>query len=159
MIKIAIRRLSAINAETAPFQFLRHELMPFLRERFSFLPGISAERLDERYELWSNLLIEKQSACCLRVLDGTDVQGWFLSQAQLGKPIELTLATLKSYLRISGLLLYQRAVLEYAARAARVGGLAFSFTNIPVMNIYSSLRARFLPPRGYWPRWADGAGT
>lgn len=154
----SLERLSAISAEEEPFEVLPEDLMPFAHERFRFLPGITQGKLNERYALWSTRLIEKQPAWCLRVLDGTAVQGWFLSQAPPGEPVELTLAMLKSDAQISGLLLYQKAMLEYAARGARVGHAAFSVTNTRVMNIYSSLGARFLTPRGHWFRLAAGSG-
>jgi hypothetical protein len=153
----SVAQLSAITAQEKPFEVSRDEFKCFLHERFRYLPGITAARLNERYALWSNLLIQQHPAWCLRILDGSQVQGWFLAQAHPDKPIELTLAMLKSDAHISGLLLYQRAMLEYAARGARIGSAAFSVANTPVLNIYSKLGARFLPPNGYWIRWAARA--
>ena len=151
----SIEKLSATSAEETPFEVARDELKSFVHERFRFLPGITSERLNNRYALWSNLLIANHPAWCLQVSDGPDVQGWFLAQADPGKPLNLTLAMLKSDAHISGHLLYQKAMLEFAARGARIGDAAFSVANTPVMNIYASLGARFLHPRGYWHRWFD----
>lgn len=154
----SIERLSATSAEETPFHISKQELKSFAHERFRFLPGITTERIDERYALWSNLLIANHPAWCLRIVDGTDVQGWFLSQALPGRPLDLTLAMLKSDARISGHLLYQKAMLEFAVRGARIGNAAFSVVNTPVMNIYASLGARFLTPKGHWLRWTAQSG-
>ena len=154
----SIEKLSAASAEEAPFEVSRDELKSFVHERFRYLPGITTERLNSRYALWSNLLIADHPAWCLQVSDGSDVQGWFLAQADPGKPLNLTLAMLKSDAHISGHLLYQKAMLEFAARGARIGDAAFSVSNTAVMNIYSSLGARFLHPRGHWLRWSDRSG-
>lgn len=157
----SIERLSAVSAEEEAFEISGNELKSFEHERFRFLPGVTAERLNDRYARWSNLLVASQPAWCLRILDGADVQGWFLAQAHPGKPLNLTLAMLRSDAHISGHLLYQKAMLEFAVRGARIGGAAFSVGNTAVMNIYASLGARFLHPRGYWHWWpanGDGAG-
>jgi hypothetical protein len=150
----SIGRLSATSAVESPFEISIDELKSFEHERFRFLPGITAELINGRYALWSTLLIANHPAWCLKISDGADVQGWFLAQAYPGKPLNLTLAMLKFDAHISGHLLYQRAMLEFAARGARIGDAAFSVANTPVMNIYAALGARFLPPKGYWLRWS-----
>lgn len=155
----SIQQLSAITAEQQPFAISAPELS-FERERFRFLPGISAERLNARYALWSNRLIAQHPAWCLRISDGSAVQGWFLSEPHPDKPLNLTLAMLTSDAQISGHALFQKAIVEFAARGARVGAAAFSVSNTSVMNIYANLGARFLPVRGYWMRYpARDGGT
>jgi len=156
----SIEQLSVTSAEETPFSVSNDELKSFIHERFRFLPGVTAERLNNRYALWSNLLIADHPAWCLQISDGADVQGWFLAQAHPGEPLDLTLAMLKIDAHISGHLLYQKAMLEFAARGARIGDAKFSVTNTAVMNIYASLGARFLPPEGYWHRWTGrGSGA
>ena len=154
----SVEKLSASSAEESPFEVSQDELKSFVHERFRFLPGITSQRLDNRYALWSNLLIAGHPAWCLQVSDGPDVQGWFLAKADPGKSLNLTLAMLKSDAHISGHVLYQKAMLEFAARGARIGDAAFSVTNTAVMNIYASLGARFLPPRAHWLWWSDPSG-
>lgn len=151
-------RLSAVSADEKPFQISKDELKSFTHERFRFLPGVTAERLNERYALWSNLMTADHPAWCLQIMDGADVQGWFLAEERPGKPLDLTLAMLKSDAHISGHLLFQRGLQEFAERGARIGEASFSVTNTPVMNIYASLGARFLSPRGHWQRWSTRSG-
>jgi len=157
----SIGRLVVSSADETPFGVSGDELMDFAHERFRFLPGVTVERLNERYALWSNQLIADHPQWCLRISDGEEVQGWFLAQAAPDKPLHLSLAMLRSDAHISGHLLYQKAMLEFAARGARIGDAAFSVGNTAVMNIYSNLGARFLHPRNYWHWWptnGDGAG-
>jgi len=154
----SIEQLSVTSAKEALFEVAPDELKDFEHERFRFLPGATAEGINNRYALWSSHLIENHPAWCLQISDGVDIQGWFLAQAYPGKPLNLTLAMLKSDAHISGHLLYQRALLEFAARGARIGNAAFSVSNTAVMNIYASLGARFLPPVGHWQRWSGHSG-
>lgn len=158
----SIERLTARSAKESPFDVSSEELKSFAHERFRFLPGATAERINKRFALWSSLLIANDPAWCLRISDGTDVQGWFLAQAHAGKALKLTLAMLSADAHVSGHVLYQKAMLEFAARGARIGDAAFSVANTAVMNIYSNLGARFLPPSWHWLRWsndASGAGS
>ncbi len=156
----SVERLAVQSADEQPFDVSGSELLDFVHERFRFLPGITAERINDRYALWSNRLIADYPQWCLRISDGDEVQGWFLAQAKPDRPLHLTLAMLRSDAHISGHLLYQKALLEFAARGARIGEAEFSIGNTAVMNIYASLGARFLHPKGYWhwwPRVRDGA--
>ena len=154
----SIERLSALSADESPFDVSNAGMRSFEHERFRFLPGVTHERLDERYAIWANQLIARHPAWCLRISDGEAVQGWYLSEARADKPLGLTLAMLSADARISGQLLYQKALIEYARRGARIGEAAFSVSNTPVMNIYATLGARFLRPRGCWQRWSETEG-
>ncbi len=80
------------------------------------------------------------------------VQGWFLAQPGKTHRLQLTLAMLAKDATISGMLLYQKACLEFANRGHRLGEASFSITNTAVHNMYASLKARFLAP------WAIGCG-
>ena len=151
----SVERLRVRTAEVNPFRLSADDLAPFKHERFRFLPGMTERKLNQRYAQWSNLLIEQQPSWCLEVLDGDTVEGWFLACMDERNRFELTLAMLRSGAGISGLLLYQRAMVEYARRGVRVGSAKFSVTNTPVVNIYSSLGARFLAPLGCW-LWQGG---
>jgi len=145
-------QLMAVDAEEAKFEVSSGEIRTFAHERFRFLPGVTMDRLDARYALWSNQLIAQNPAWCLQISDRTGIQGWFLARVDEDKPLNLTLAMLKSDAQISGHLLFQKAMSEFARRGARIGEASFSVTNTPVMNIYASLGARFLSVRGYWHR-------
>jgi hypothetical protein len=51
---------------------------------------------------------------------------------------------------VSGMYLYQRAIVEYARLGARVGYARFSVENTAVHNIYARLGAQFLGAVGVW---------
>ncbi|MCH2110764.1 MAG: hypothetical protein MK135_15695, partial [Polyangiaceae bacterium] len=85
-------------------------------------------------------------------LEGEE-QGYFLSQ-NTNSGFELTLAMLQSNTKITGMHLYHKALLAYAARGHRLGGAGFSVYNTPVHNIYANLGARFLSTEDFWFRCA-----
>lgn len=136
-------------ASESPFAVDAASLAPFSHERFRYLPGITDEKLTERYALWAKALIGSQPDWCLRVRDEAQVQGWFLSERH-PDGFHLTLAALHREASISGMLLYHQAMLAYAERGQRIGRAGFSVTNAAVHNIYARLQARFLPPTGCW---------
>ncbi|MCH2109939.1 MAG: hypothetical protein MK135_11450, partial [Polyangiaceae bacterium] len=58
-------------ADEAPFSVNADDFKAFEAERFSHLPNCSADKIKERYALWSKNLIADNSESCLRVfLDG-----------------------------------------------------------------------------------------
>lgn len=137
------------SADQVPFAIEADDLALFQHERFRHLPGITPARLNQRYALWSSILIAEQPQWCLRIQHASHVQGWFLSRHD-ENGFDLTLAALSRDATISGMLLYHKALAVYAERAQRVGGARFSVANAAVHNIYARLGARFLAPTGYW---------
>jgi hypothetical protein len=111
--------------------------------------------LSQRYALWSNQLIQEQGQWCLEILENGQVQGWFLSRIEQGKGLNLALSMLHRDAGISGMLLYQKAMVTYAKMGARIGRAAFSVFNTPVLNIYANLGARFLPGSVCWLWWPE----
>jgi len=156
--KINLRRLPALPdfvdvdiswATDAPFILDPTDVAAFVHERYRYLPGISTEKLNERYASFGNVLITEQPEWCLRVWHNGREQGWFLcNQTEHG--FGLTLAMLHSQAAVSGMLVYHRALSAFAERGVAVGGARFSITNTAVHNIYASLGARFLAPLGCW---------
>jgi hypothetical protein len=142
-------------AQKHPFQIRPEDLRPFEHERFLSLPGMSNEKLSKRYALWSNQLIEGHEQWCLEIVEDGQVQGWFLSVMEEGKGLNLALSMLHRDASISGMLLYQKAIVSYAQLGARIGWAAFSVFNTPVLNIYSNLGARFMPGPTCWLWCAD----
>lgn len=142
-------------AQEHPFRIRPEELRSFEHERFLSLPEISKERLSRRYALWSNQLIAEQGRWCLEILQKGQIQGWFLSIMEEGKGLNLVLSMLHRDARISGMLLYQKAMVTYAQLEARIGWAGFSVFNTPVLNIYANLGARFLPGPVCWLWRAD----
>jgi hypothetical protein len=122
---------------------------PFGHERFRHLPGITAEKIAERFALWSRLQIAAAPEWCLRIGAGGATQGWFLS-AMERDGLHLDLAMLHRDATISGAYLYRKSLLAYAALGAQIGTARFSVENTAVMNIYASMGAQFLAPVGIW---------
>lgn len=136
--------LEASTAADIPFRVQAGEVQPFLHERFFALPGATPKRVATRYTLWCDQLIQDHPRTCVRVaLDGT-TQGWFLAQAPSGAGgLDLTLAMLHRDATISGSLLYRKALAHFGAMGHRVGQASFGATNTAVLNVYSSLGARY----------------
>lgn len=145
-----LERLTVNFADEKPFTVEPCEMKIFEHERFRNLPGISAARLNERYARWGNQLAADQPAWCIQVCKDEALQGWFLARDVEEKGLNLTLAMLHREARISGLLLYQKALQAFAARGARVGWSSFSISNSAVHNIFASMGARFRTPTGNW---------
>jgi len=145
----SLESLTVVSADEKPFRVELDEMAPFMLERFSFLPGIEAKKLNERYVLMANNLIHESPSLCFKVFDGSSPQGWFLSRKE-GGTLNLALAMLHRDAHFSGQQIYHKALLEYASRGERAGGASFDIRNTAVHNIYSSLGARFLQPRGIW---------
>lgn len=144
--------LDGIEVERAselPFTIGAGELAPFTHERFRHLPGVTPEKLDDRFVRWANLLIAQAPEWCLRITSGGATQGWFLS-AGSSRGLGLELAMLHRDATIAGPHLYRKALVTYAALGARVGSARFSVENTAVLNVYASLGAQFLPPTGVW---------
>ena len=149
----SVDRLDVRFCDEHPFQVGRGESAEFEHERFAALPGVDAARLANRYVLWATALLDSDPAHGMQVLSNGVVQGWFLGR-ETERGLELTLAMLATGARISGQLLYHRALLAYRERGVRIGSAKFSVTNTPVHNIYAALGARFLAPVGCW-LWAS----
>jgi len=145
----SVERLEVVSTDNEPFEIPAGALADFEHERFSALPGVTMERLNERYRAWSAALLAADPAHALEIRADGEVQGWFLGRRG-ERGLELTLAMLHREARITGHHLYTRALLAYAERGARVGSAAFSVTNSAVLNIYAALGARFLEPEGCW---------
>jgi hypothetical protein len=136
-------------AAESPFTVRDGDLKTFPHERFFSIPGATESQVNARYVRWSNNLIRQNPATCLRFLQDSQVQGWFLSHAESGS-IDLTLAMLSATSAASGFDVYSRALAEYARMGFRLGSASFSVRNGPVLNIYAALGARFLEPRECW---------
>jgi hypothetical protein len=136
-------------ADREPFTIAACDLKPFEHERFLELPGITPEKLHERYARWARQLVAEQPGWCLEIVYQSRSQGWFLSR-QAERGLNLTLAMLHKDATISGMHLYQKALIAYAGRGQRVGWASFSVGNVSVHNIYSRLGAQFTPPMGCW---------
>ncbi|GHD33718.1 hypothetical protein GCM10007053_18430 [Halioglobus pacificus] len=139
-------------ADESIFDVDVNRLETFASERFFSLPGVNEEKVNHRYAMWASSLVEGHPECCLEIQAEGETQGWFLSAPDGKNSLSLTLAMKHRDATISGALLYRAALIAYADRGYRLGQASFSVKNIPVMNIYASLGARFTAPLGIWQR-------
>jgi hypothetical protein len=139
----SVDKLEVRFADEAELRITWDRMAAFTHERFRHVPGMTPQKLGERYALWATRLAAEAPTTCLAVYEAGALQGWFLSRADAGS-LHLTLAVLAKDANVSGHHLYHRAMLAYAARDHRVGRAEFSATNTSVLNIYASLGARFL---------------
>ena len=144
-----LQALGARSALQRPFAIKPQAIAPFKNERFNLLPGKTPERIARRYACWSNNLIKEYPGYCLSISWKNETQGWFLSRPS-AEGLNLTLAMLAKGAGISGMLLYQKALLEYSRLGLRLGWASFSVRNTAVLNIYSRLGAHFLCPEYCW---------
>ena len=147
----SLNSLKVDSGRNKSFKIKTSDIREFSSDRFSRLPGCSQEMAQKRYSLWSNLLIESSPQYSLRIFSGEKIQGYFLAQDK-SPGFELTLAMLSQNSSISGMLLYQKALLTYRDLGKRVGKASFSVYNTPVMNIYSKLGASFTGNETIWIR-------
>ena len=145
----SIENLTIRFADEQHFTIDVGDTKSFIHERFMALPGITAQKLNERYALWGNRIISECPERCVQVFSDSRLQGWFLSQST-SERLNLTLAMLHKDASIPGSLLYQKALLAYRERGEHAGGSSFSATNPAVLNIFSSLGARFIKPELFW---------
>ncbi|MBI4815099.1 MAG: hypothetical protein HY791_02500 [Deltaproteobacteria bacterium] len=146
----SVERLVVRSAEERPFRISADEMAPFEHERFASLPGVDSVRLADRYARWANELVSTSPRTCLWIEEPSGAPvGWFLSAPE-GGLLRLAVAMLHRGARVSGMLLYHRALLAYSSLGYRVGFASFSVTNTPVHNIYARLGARFQRPEGEW---------
>jgi hypothetical protein len=150
----SLKPYECVSAAEQPFTISAGDIRSFEHERFLDLPGATPDLLNARYATWANELIARNPDWCLRVSLGGRDQGWFLAEAT-GSTVALTLAMLSAGAAASGHHLYQRCLRAFADRGGAVGHAAFSVRNTPVLNIYSSLAARFTATTGVWMWVAD----
>lgn len=146
----SLEDLAVQFADEQPFTLDPGSLAPFANERFLRIPGADQLRVNQRYALWGGDLLASSPETCLAVLHAGRVQGWFLSQRCEKGGVHLALATNAKDASISGMYVYQKALLAYASRGYTLGWASFSAANVAVHNIYAGLGARFLEPRGNW---------
>lgn len=136
-------------ADVASFAVAPEAMAAFHHERYRHVPGVTPERLAQRYSRWASNLITASPATCLQVEVGEVAQGWFLSSPE-GRKLQLTLAMTSAESKISGLHLYLAAGVAYAAKGYALGEASFSVHNTPVLNLYAKLGARFTSTEDVW---------
>lgn len=146
----SLNDLSAEFADQVPFEIRADDIKPFEHERYLKLPGVTPEKVNERYALWSRRHIAGHASTCLRITYNGRVEGWYLCDDSGEVGLNLTLAMLSRESDISGLLLFLKAYQAFASRGHRLGWASFSVQNTPVHNIYAGIGARFLSPIGQW---------
>jgi hypothetical protein len=145
----SLESLEVEFADARPFTVEASDMKVFRHERFLEVPGVTPEKLAERYSAWANRLLANHPGWCLRIHYQSHLQGWYLSEPD-GESVHLALAMLHKDASMTGLHLYQKALIAYANRGARMGRAGFSVRNTDVHNIYARLGALFTPPLGCW---------
>jgi len=148
---LSLSGLEVQFADEQPFNIVYDDILDFSADRFAKLPGCTAEKSKRRYALWSENLIKSQPEHALCILRDGQIQGYYLSQ-KTESGFQLTLAMLSADSQITGMHLYHRALLAYKERGVRIGGASFSVNNLPVLNIYANLGARFISTERFWFR-------
>jgi hypothetical protein len=143
--------LSVVRADQNPFSIASGEMADFTHERFSLVPGVTTRMITQRYEMWAAGILKNAPHFCLEVRSARGVEGWFLSSKDTRHAgLNLALAVLHRDARISGMLLYKKALGVYQSMGETLGWASFSATNTPVLNIYSELGARFTSSGAIW---------
>ena len=143
--------LSVVRADEKPFGIAPGEMAEFTHERFSLVPGVTTRMITQRYEMWAAGILKSAPHFCLEVRSERGVEGWFLSSKDTRQAgLNLALAVLHREARISGMLLYRKALGIYRSMGETLGWASFSATNTPVLNIYSELGARFTSSTVIW---------
>ena len=111
--------------------------------RFSILPGVTAAAIGQRFANWSAQLVQEASDTCFVYELGNRVVGAFLSKKDTsGLNLALAAVALGTPPGI-GPYLYREAFDCYARMGYRFGYAAISARNLPVLNLYAGLGARF----------------
>lgn len=143
--------LSVARADEEAFGIAPGEMADFTHERFGFVPGVTTAMITERYELLAAGILRSAPQYCLQISSARGVEGWFLSNRDSHQPgLNLNLAVLHREARISGMLLYRKALGVYRSMGETLGWASFSATNTAVLNIYSELGARFTRSSVIW---------
>lgn len=146
---LCLSELECCSAALAGFEVDPSLIRDFEHERFLQLRGIAQAKLCERYAHWANQLVREHPEWSFCLRRAGKVQGWFLSEPA-PRGLSLTLAMLSKSATVSGAVLFHKALRAYAAMGAGIGFASFSVRNTPVLNIYSTLGAKFLPVIGNW---------
>src|SRR5579871_6171540 len=136
--------LSVVHADERPFRIAPGAMADFTHERFGFVPGVTPQMIQERYEVLAAGLLKDSPRYCLEISSASGVEGWFLSTKDARRPgLSLTLAVLRRGSQLSGMLLYKKALSVYRSLGETLGWASFSASNTAVLNIYSELDTRF----------------
>jgi len=155
--RLDLRRVSSTAAPEAVH--LRHgtsvvsldlsDMRPFAHERFSLLRGATPERIAGRYLDWAAQLHRETPGTVLLFEARGAPAGWFLAKPS-DSTLDLALAMTAAHGGLSGASLYREACAQFARDGFRIGEAGFSARNLDVLNIYSSLGARFVSLRECW---------
>ena len=70
--------LDIVSAETVEFNLHPDQLTEFAAERFSILPGITHQRVCQRYVAWAKAISQSHPELCFEVRQDGIPRGWFL---------------------------------------------------------------------------------
>jgi len=155
----SVAQLVATDAATQPFALAAGDFVPFAHERWSLLPGVTQQSIDERYATYLNQVIGEQPGTSLAIASPEGAEGWFVAEPRSRETVQLSLAALSASATVAGAHLYRRALIEYARRGFRIGLAAFSARHAGVMNLYAKFGAVFTSPEEIWIWMSDAVAS
>jgi len=143
--------LEMVNATVHEFDLHPSELTEFAAERFSVLPGVTPERICQRYVAWASTLLGKNPELCFEVRKDSIPQGWvFAERTESPRAVNFTLVMTSNRSQVRGLEVYRAALQQFARMGFAFCQASFSAFNVPAHNIHALLGARFLDPVICW---------
>lgn len=143
--------LNLVSARANEFKLVATDITEFSAERFALLPGITPNKICERYVAWANMLLKQNPELCFKVCQGTAPQGWvFTEPGDSPCSLNFTLAMTSKETRLRGVEIYAAAIKHFADIGFTFCQAAFSAFNVPAHNIHAFLGARFLEPVICW---------
>jgi hypothetical protein len=123
----------------------------FQSERYRMLPQVSQAKVDERYRLWANDLIESSPGYCATAFYKENIVGYFFGQPD-GESARFSLAVANQLASVPGMLLYSCALNHFKSLGARTAAASISSQNIGALNIHAALGCQFYEAVGCWLR-------
>jgi hypothetical protein len=143
--------LELVSAEGVPFDLHPEQLTEFTAERFSILPGVTPERVCQRYVAWASLISQKHPKLCFEVRQNNVPQGWVCAEpTDSPSGLNFTLVMTSKASQVRGIDIYTAALRQFAQMGYVFCHAAFSAFNVPAHNIHAMLGARFLDPIICW---------
>ncbi len=157
--RAGLRRLDALSPDvdivTADRRSIdTDDFAAFTAERYARLPGITPERLADRYARWARDLVEAAPHTCATVSHRGDVAGYVFGHVD-GAKASFTLAVGSASGHTPGLSIYLAAAHLLRGAGATTMSSALSATNVAAINAHVALHCLFVSATSVWIRMAD----
>lgn len=143
--------LNLVSAESVELDLQPEQLTEFAAERFSILPGVTPERISQRYVAWARMLSKNNPRLCFEARQENTAQGWVFAEPTASPGgLNFTLVMTSKTSQVRGYDIYRTALQQFAKMGFTYCQASFSAFNVPAHNIHSMLGARFLDPMICW---------